>query len=244
MNILLVDDDYYIVEAVKTMIDWEKTGIDGIYTALDASSARQIMENIPIQIILCDIEMGKESGLDLVEWARGQGNAAKVIFLTSYADFTYAQKAVTLQSFDYLLKPVSFPRLESLLTRAAEEISREEAYHAGLEKWLTSREVRKESFWKKLLLEEADEKSITRWSEIFGIKYEETERFLYICISVYDYETIYEKLERGMFDFLMGNITQELFSREGYEVQALFRTDTEDASHWNRVLSHPESGAW
>lgn len=131
MNILLVDDDYYIVEAVKTMIDWEKTGIDGIYTALDASSARQIMENIPIQIILCDIEMGKESGLDLVEWARGQGNAAKVIFLTSYADFTYAQKAVTLQSFDYLLKPVSFPRLESLLTRAAEEISREEAYHAG-----------------------------------------------------------------------------------------------------------------
>ena len=40
MNILLVDDDYYIVEAVKTMIDWEKTGIDGIYTALDASSAR------------------------------------------------------------------------------------------------------------------------------------------------------------------------------------------------------------
>ena len=157
MNILLVDDDYYIVEAVKTMIDWEKTGIDGIYTALDASSARQIMENIPIQIILCDIEMGKESGLDLVEWARGQGNAAKVIFLTSYADFTYAQKAVTLQSFDYLLKPVSFPRLESLLTRAAEEISREEAYHAGLEKWLTSREVRKESFWKKLLLEEAGE---------------------------------------------------------------------------------------
>ena len=244
MNILLVDDDYYIVEAVKTMIDWEKTGIDGIYTALDASSARQIMENIPIQIILCDIEMGKESGLDLVEWARGQGNAAKVISLTSYADFTYAQKAVTLQSFDYLLKPVSFPRLESLLTRAAEEISREEAYHAGLEKWLTSREVRKESFWKKLLLEEADEKSITRWSEIFDIKYEETERFLYICISVYDYETIYEKLERGMFDFLMGNITQELFSREGYEVQALFRTDTEDASQWNMVLSHPESGAW
>ena len=55
MNILLVDDDYYIVEAVKTMIDWEKTGIDGIYTALDASSARQIMENIPIQIILLSL---------------------------------------------------------------------------------------------------------------------------------------------------------------------------------------------
>ena len=48
--------------------------------------------------------MGKESGLDLVEWARRQGSGAKVIFLTSYADFSYAQKAVTLQSFDYLLK--------------------------------------------------------------------------------------------------------------------------------------------
>ena len=72
MNILLVDDDFYIVDTVKSMINWEKIGIDGIYTALDAPSARQIMEGVPIQIILCDIEMGKESGLDLVEWARRQ----------------------------------------------------------------------------------------------------------------------------------------------------------------------------
>lgn len=121
MNILLVDDDFYIVDTVKSMINWEKIGIDGIYTALDAPSARQIMEGVPIQIILCDIEMGKESGLDLVEWARRQGSGAKVIFLTSYADFSYAQKAVTLQSFDYLLKPVQFPKLEEQLKKAAEE---------------------------------------------------------------------------------------------------------------------------
>ena len=44
MNILLVDDDFYIVDTVKSMINWEKIGIDGIYTALDAPSARQIME--------------------------------------------------------------------------------------------------------------------------------------------------------------------------------------------------------
>ena len=43
MNILLVDDDFYIVDTVKSMINWEKIGIDGIYTALDAPSARQRM---------------------------------------------------------------------------------------------------------------------------------------------------------------------------------------------------------
>ena len=239
MNILLVDDNYYIVDTVKSMIDWEKIGIDGIYTALDAASARKIMEGIPIQIILCDIEMGKESGLDLVEWARQQGNGAKVIFLTSYADFSYAQKAVTLQSFDYLLKPVQFPLLESRLLKAAEEISREEAYQANLEKWMNSQTVRKESFWRKLLFEDSDDKAVSRWMEIFGVKYGQEDSFLYICISIYDYETIYESLERGMFDFLIGNITHEIFSREGYEVQALFRTDSEDASQWNMVLAHP-----
>lgn len=238
MNILLVDDDFYIVDTVKSMINWEKIGIDGIYTALDAPSARQIMEGVPIQIILCDIEMGKESGLDLVEWARRQGSGAKVIFLTSYADFSYAQKAVTLQSFDYLLKPVEFPKLEEQLKKAAEEISREEAYHANLEKWMTSQSALKESFWRKLLFEDADEKAISHWMDTFGVKYTEDQSFLYICISIYDYETIYESLERGMFDFLLGNITHEIFSGEGYEVQALFRTDSEDASQWNMVLCH------
>lgn len=239
MNILLVDDDYYIVETIKSVINWDRTGIDGVYTALSASTARKILMKIPVQIILCDIEMGKESGLDLVEWMRGQGNAAKVIFLTSYADFSYAQKAVSLQSFEYLLKPVQFPKLECLLTRVAEEISREEAYQDSLQKWMISEEVRKESFWKKLLLEGTDKNAIERLGDLFGIKYGEVERFRYICISVYDYETIYEKLESRMFDFLIGNITQELFSRENYMVQALFRTDSEDASRWNMVISHP-----
>lgn len=245
MNILLVDDDHYIVETVKSMIDWDKTGIEGIYTALNASTARKILEKIPIQIILCDIEMGKESGLDLIEWAREQGNAAKVIFLTSHADFSYAQKAVSLQSFEYLLKPVQFPRLESLLKKVAEEISREETYQESLRKWMTSGDIRKESFWRRFLMEGSDGGSTLRLEEIFGVKFREGERFRYICISVYDYETIYEKLERRMFDFLMGNITQELFSRAGYEVQTLFRTDSEDASRWNMVISYlqecPES---
>lgn len=143
------------------------------------------------------------------------GERRKGDFSYQLCGFFLCAEGSYLQSFDYLLKPVEFPKLEEQLKKAAEEISREEAYHANLEKWMTSQSALKESFWRKLLFEDADEKAISHWMDTFGVKYTEDQSFLYICISIYDYETIYESLERGMFDFLLGNITHEIFSGEG-----------------------------
>ncbi len=138
MNILLLDDDDIIVETVKTMVDWEKIGIDEIYTANDPEQARQILGMVPIDIMLCDIEMGYESGLEFVEKRREEGDASKVIFLTSYAEFSYAQKAIGLNSVEYLLKPVKFQKLEDILSKTVKSIHQELISEKMKNDWLLS----------------------------------------------------------------------------------------------------------
>lgn len=67
MNILLVDDERLAVEVMNRMIDKEKYGFSTIYKALSMKQAQQICEETDIDIIICDIEMPRGSGLDFVQ---------------------------------------------------------------------------------------------------------------------------------------------------------------------------------
>lgn len=87
MNILLVDDERLAVEVMNRMIDKEKYGFSTIYKALSMKQAQQICEETDIDIIICDIEMPRGSGLDFVQWLLDTGRNPIVIFLTSHAAF-------------------------------------------------------------------------------------------------------------------------------------------------------------
>lgn len=236
MNILLLDDDDIIVETVKTMIDWEKIGIDEIYTANDPEQARQILGMVPIDIMLCDIEMGYESGLEFVEKRREEGDASKVIFLTSYAEFSYAQKAIGLNSVEYLLKPVKFQKLEDILSKTVKSIHQELISEKMKNDWLLSRSIRCESFWKIVLKEKDYLKNYRSEIELLGMAYEEMQEYIYLQVTIFDYQLINEKAERGMIDFNIKNMAEKLFSCDKYSVETIFRVDGEDMSWWSVVL--------
>lgn len=87
MNILLVDDERLAVEVMNRMIDKEKYGFSTIYKALSMKQAQQICEETDIDIIICDIEMPRGSGLDFVQWLLDTDRNPIVIFLTSHAVF-------------------------------------------------------------------------------------------------------------------------------------------------------------
>ena len=105
MNILLVDDQPSVLSSLKSGLNWSALLVHNVYTALNASEAREIILSHPIDILLTDIEMPKESGLSLLRWCRENHYQFECIFLTSHADFFYAQEAIQLESFDYILQP-------------------------------------------------------------------------------------------------------------------------------------------
>lgn len=123
MNILIVDDEYYIVKNLASAIDKERLDISNIFTAYSAKQAKDILEKEQIDILFADIEMPKESGLELIGWLNEKHYTCLVIILSSHQRFDYAQEAIRFQCFRYLLKPLGKPELNQVLASAVSVIS-------------------------------------------------------------------------------------------------------------------------
>ena len=87
MNLLIVDDQKAIVESLRSGIGWPDLGFDRVFTACSAREARLVMRNFDIDILLTDIEMPEEDGLELFRWAKDNYPDMVGVFLTSHADF-------------------------------------------------------------------------------------------------------------------------------------------------------------
>ena len=118
MNILMIDDDYLDLEGMKVLIGSLPLDVSHVYTALNTKTARETVSRKNIHVILCDVEMPEESGLDFARWLNREGIVIPLIFVTSHASFEYAAEAVRLHVHDYLLKPVSKQALENALNMA------------------------------------------------------------------------------------------------------------------------------
>lgn len=123
MNILLVDDQPSVLSSLKSGINWNSISIHNVYTALNASEAKEIILSYTIDILLTDIEMPQESGLSLLRWCRQNNYQFECIFLTSHADFFYAQEAIQLGSFDYILQPARYEDIEAAIKKSIERIN-------------------------------------------------------------------------------------------------------------------------
>ena len=154
MNVLIVDDDRFVVSALEKKIEWESLGITEVFIAYSLKQAQDIFAAHTINLLISDIEMPKGSGLYLLSWLRCEGNRVQVIFLTNHADFHYAQKAIALQSFEYCLKPIEFDKLSLIIRKAVEKIEKEilQTERAKQTEFLEVHQTRLlENYWQGLL---------------------------------------------------------------------------------------------
>ncbi len=118
MNLLIIDDEYYIVQGLVGMINKEELGFDNIFTAYSAQQGINILRKEQIDLMLLDIEMPKETGLELLEQLNLEGLQPTTIILSGHQRFDYAQEAIHYHCFNYLLKPIGKQKLNQELSRA------------------------------------------------------------------------------------------------------------------------------
>ena len=123
MNVLLVDDQARILEATKKLVNWERLGVRQVCTAQSAEEARKILSRGDVDIMLTDIEMPGEDGIALQRWQREHFPEVLCVFLTSHAEFGYAQEALRNGAFDYILQPAAIPDIEKGLERAIQGLA-------------------------------------------------------------------------------------------------------------------------
>jgi two-component system response regulator YesN len=107
---LIVDDEYIILDSLKTLMNWESIGVEVTGTADNGAAAIDMAIKMQPDIILSDISMPYISGLEMLETLRRNKINTEVIFITAYGKFEYAQEAIRYGAFDYILKPIDeFP---------------------------------------------------------------------------------------------------------------------------------------
>ena len=117
INVLIVDDDAMVADLNRMYVN----RVEGFHCRGIASTLAQAQALIsdisqPIDLILLDVYMQQESGLDLLPIVRASGRSIAVIMISSASDAATIQTSLHYGVVDYLIKPFQFPRFEEALT--------------------------------------------------------------------------------------------------------------------------------
>lgn len=121
-TVLIVDDEAVVIRTLKKRVAWSGYGIENILTAASMQEAQEIFKNMEVDLMLCDIEMPDGNGLELFEWVKLYFPYVVCIYVTCHPDFQYIQKAMRLGTFDYVLKPIDYQELGTVLQRALAQL--------------------------------------------------------------------------------------------------------------------------
>ena len=117
LRVIILEDEDIIRRGLVCTLDWQAMGCVVVGDAADGRQGLELIARTQPDVVLTDIRMPCLDGLQLAEKLRQDGSAVHIIFLTSYADFSYAKRAIEVQAADYLLKPVDEKELANLLQR-------------------------------------------------------------------------------------------------------------------------------
>jgi putative two-component system response regulator len=103
-RILIVDDDKQICELVRRLL--ERAGYS-CSTAENAARAQELLAAHAFELMLCDLQMPGESGLDVITHTRAAYPDTAAIMVTGVDDEGLAGHALALGAYGYIVKPFS-----------------------------------------------------------------------------------------------------------------------------------------
>lgn len=215
MKLLIVDDQMATLSGLEKGIDWKAAGFTEVDTAQNAMEARISFARKVPDLMLCDIEMPVESGIDLSTWVRDQGYQTKIIFLTCHSDFAYAQEAIRLQVSDYIVQPAPYHRIrekaEKVLAVIEEESSRSEMMNLG-KSFSSNEQDIKSSLFRGYMMKTVSEKAL---AGLPGFPDASRSCWLVLLQYVQQTEKIREWTEQGLV-LVMRNAIRDIFDKKKY----------------------------
>lgn len=117
LKVLIVEDEEMIRQGIILTVDWAALNCAVVGQAANGEEGLEKVKELKPDLIITDIKMPRMDGIQMVTKLREAGNQAKVIILTAYDSFAYAQSALRLGAVDYLLKPFHDGDLENAVLR-------------------------------------------------------------------------------------------------------------------------------
>ena len=113
--LLIVDDEKPTRDGLRMALD----ETFDVYVAADLSQAREVLKNESVDLLLTDLRLGAESGMELIEEAQALPKPPVTVMMTAYGSVDTAVEAMRRGAFHFVTKPLNLDEVENLLQRAA-----------------------------------------------------------------------------------------------------------------------------
>jgi len=220
-KLILVDDEEEVRNGIIEKIKWEQYGFKLVGEAENGREAIEMSEKFTPDVVITDIKMPFMDGLQLSEELKKRFSTIKIIILTGFDKFDYARKAINLNIFEYVLKPVSSKELIEVLLRVKAEIDEEMLKKEDMEilkrYYIKSLPILKEKFLTYLITNKLNKEEIEDKCKNYNINLNGN-RFI-VAVTNIDYKLRNKDLkmdnssETDLIKFAVLNIIEEIVYR-------------------------------
>ncbi|QOS79400.1 response regulator [Paenibacillus sp. JNUCC31] len=226
IRMILADDEPVILRGLKMLIDWEELGIEIAGEAYDGNELIELIDRCNPDLIVSDICMPGQSGIDVLRYVQASRRTPKVVFISAHKEFDYAQEALKYGALDYLVKPVNTDQLKQVIQKAVSLIRDETEEERKREKLQHLERDNKDRSFEELLdrLTDGDDKAVYALQKFLNLN---DGKLAAVCVGDYSRgvqdQIRWQKRERKLIDFAITNVMREslknipnsLFFRKG-----------------------------
>ncbi|MDF2938682.1 MAG: transcriptional regulator [Paenibacillaceae bacterium] len=175
-TVLVAEDEFEVREAIVSGTDWTSLGFRVTDSAENGQEAWELFAKEAPDLLLTDIRMPFMDGLQLAELVKRHHPGTRVIILSGYDEFEYAQRALKLSVDEYVLKPFSSEDLAAVLAKMRGILDEEAAEKQDVaqlrEHYRKSLPVLRENFLANLMMRPLKRRDLEEKSALYELRLE------------------------------------------------------------------------
>ncbi|WP_020620787.1 response regulator [Paenibacillus daejeonensis] len=216
LNLLLVDDEAYVIDDLEIAFPWQRYGIEKIYKAYSGLQALEMVERHPIDLVITDIAMPVMNGLELIARIKQLQPDLACILLTGFAEFEYAKEAIQQGVVEYLIKPLDHKKLAACLEKTTvsliEKREQADSYRQALHSFHEHLPALKDKLLNELLERRpyTNDQLQEKLTE-YKLQIHEGDRISLLLVRLEERFNRYGEHSLTLFEYAVTNIATELF---------------------------------
>src|SRR3954463_8273631 len=112
--VLIVDDEKHTRDGLRSLLENDYD----VYVAADIAGALSVLEREHVDLVLTDLRLGADDGMQLIERALKMPGHPIIIMMTAYGSVDTAVDAMKRGAYDFVTKPLNLDKVEMLIARA------------------------------------------------------------------------------------------------------------------------------
>ncbi|SHN22393.1 response regulator transcription factor [Gracilibacillus kekensis] len=231
-RVVLVDDDKLVTKFMEKMIPWEETGFEVIASFQDSLQAYDYLTKHHCDVLITDIGMPNMNGIEMMQKLKENKQGMQTNFsvvLSCHDEFYYAQQALKLEAYDYILKESmeeeQIIELLHKLKKTMDETDRTKSQQIKISKFLQKNNMSLKTKFIETILQETYMYNESWWKEqeeLLGMDFS-TQRYTVVLSFVDNYYlTINRYQSDTLLQFSINNIVEEVLKQYHPDIQIFY----------------------